>query len=304
RTRGAREPRNAVTREPLARPAYAPLTPGDPCMATPTTGAPMEKAITLEAPKTLVPRPCQLVIFGGAGDLAWRKLLPAVYNLNAEGVLPSHFAVVAFGLPADGATPNDPDEFIRKRSREGIDRFSRRALDESHWADFARALFFVQGELQRYARLRPAQGQAGSGRSAVRHSRQPGVLPRRAASSGPPVCRASEGRRHDSRSLGPDGLYARHRREADRPRPRQRPRSHPRGRRRVRGEPDVSHRSLPGQGDRAEPLGAPLRQQHLRAALERETHRPRADHRGRGGRTRAVRREVGRDALDARRLLR
>src|SRR5271166_5860886 len=104
-----------------------------------------EKGMAFEGPKSLVPQPCQLVIFGGTGDLAWRKLLPAVYNLNAEGVLPSHFAVVAFGLPAEGATQADPDEFIRKRAREGIDRFSRRALDESHFADFSRSLFFVQG---------------------------------------------------------------------------------------------------------------------------------------------------------------
>ena len=104
-----------------------------------------EKAMTLEGPKSLVPQACQLVIFGGTGDLAWRKLLPAVYNLHVEGVLPSHFAVVAFGIPADGPTQADPDEFMRKRAREGIDRFSRRDLDEAQFADFARALFFIQG---------------------------------------------------------------------------------------------------------------------------------------------------------------
>jgi glucose-6-phosphate 1-dehydrogenase len=71
--------------------------------------------------------------------------MPAVYNLNVEGVLPSHFAVTAFGVPAEGPTQADQDDFIRKRAREGIDKFSRRALDESHWADFARSLFFVQG---------------------------------------------------------------------------------------------------------------------------------------------------------------
>ena len=46
------------------------------------------------------PQPCVLVIFGGDGDLGWRKLLPAVYNLNVDAVLPSHFAVVCFGLPS------------------------------------------------------------------------------------------------------------------------------------------------------------------------------------------------------------
>jgi len=113
-----------------------------------TNAAPLadsEKVIVQDGPKSLVPQPCQLVIFGGTGDLAWRKLLPAVYNLNVEGVLPSHFAVVCFGLPAEGATQADPDEYIRKRAKEGIDRFSRRPLDESHFADFARSLFFVQG---------------------------------------------------------------------------------------------------------------------------------------------------------------
>ena len=48
--------------------------------------------------KAMLPAPCVMVIFGGAGDLSWRKLLPAIYNLNVDGVLPAHFAVVGFGL--------------------------------------------------------------------------------------------------------------------------------------------------------------------------------------------------------------
>lgn len=91
--------------------------------------------------QTLLPQPCVLVIFGAAGDLSWRKLLPAVYNLNADGVLPSNFAVVGFGLGAEG----DADEWIRSRARDGIERFSRQPLDEGHWADYSRTLFLVQG---------------------------------------------------------------------------------------------------------------------------------------------------------------
>jgi len=98
-----------------------------------------------ESPAALLPQPCQLVIFGGTGDLSWRKLLPAVYNLNVDGVLPSHFTVVAFGVPAEGTIDSDPDEYIRARARDGISRFSRQPLDEAHWASFARSLFFVQG---------------------------------------------------------------------------------------------------------------------------------------------------------------
>src|SRR5437667_4572287 len=44
----------------------------------------------------LIPQPCTLVIFGGAGDLSARKLLPAVYNLSLDGVLPANFAIVGF----------------------------------------------------------------------------------------------------------------------------------------------------------------------------------------------------------------
>src|SRR6188472_728981 len=81
-----------------------------------------------------VPQPCVLVIFGAAGDLSWRKLLPAVYNLNVDGVLPANFAVVGFGLGEEG----DPDEWIRARAKDGVAHFSRRSLDETHFADFAR----------------------------------------------------------------------------------------------------------------------------------------------------------------------
>src|SRR5438105_14934354 len=110
-------------------------------MATETPAATRENPLTLGAPTALLPQPSILVIFGAAGDLSWRKLLPALYNLNVDGVLPSNFAVVGFGIGAQG----DPDEWIRSRAREGTQRFSRRELDDGHWADFARALFYVEG---------------------------------------------------------------------------------------------------------------------------------------------------------------
>lgn len=40
---------------------------------------------------------CVIVIFGGTGHLTRRKLLPALYNLHHEGMLPGNFAVVAAG---------------------------------------------------------------------------------------------------------------------------------------------------------------------------------------------------------------
>src|SRR4051812_24578218 len=49
--------------------------------------------------------PCVLILFGATGDLARRKLLPALYRLQCEHMLPEHFAVVGFALP----DPKQPD---------------------------------------------------------------------------------------------------------------------------------------------------------------------------------------------------
>src|SRR5256714_13899528 len=92
-----------------------------------------ETPLTAGTSQALLPQPCVLVIFGAAGDLSWRKLLPALYNLNLDGVLPAHFAVVGFGIGSKGP----PDQWLRDRAKDGIEQFSRQPLHESHWADFA-----------------------------------------------------------------------------------------------------------------------------------------------------------------------
>ena len=49
-------------------------------------------------PLDLVPQPSTFVILGAAGDLARRKLLPALYNLALDGLLPVSFAVLGVAL--------------------------------------------------------------------------------------------------------------------------------------------------------------------------------------------------------------
>ena len=78
-----------------------------------------------------------LVIFGGAGDLAHRKLLPALYNLYVDGLLPEHSAVVGVGRR------DFSDDQYREFARDGVQQFSRRTLDEAHWSGFAKLLYFV-----------------------------------------------------------------------------------------------------------------------------------------------------------------
>ncbi|MCC7418094.1 MAG: glucose-6-phosphate dehydrogenase [Acidobacteria bacterium] len=86
--------------------------------------------------------PVTLVIFGGAGDLAHRKLLPALYNLRIDGLLPSSIAIVGVGRrPAS-------DQAYRDFARGGAARFSRRPVDDAAWQGFAESLFFVPGSLE------------------------------------------------------------------------------------------------------------------------------------------------------------
>jgi glucose-6-phosphate 1-dehydrogenase len=89
----------------------------------------------------LQPQPCTIVIFGGSGDLSRRKLLPALYNLFLDGVLPDNYAVVG-----TGRTPLSDDDF-RKVAREGVTKYSRQPLKDSVWPEFERRLFFVPGAL-------------------------------------------------------------------------------------------------------------------------------------------------------------
>src|SRR5437588_6602194 len=63
--------------------------------------------------------PTSLVIFGGTGDLAHRKLLPALYNLAHEGALPERFELVGIARREQGH-----DDF-KQLARESIERFSR-----------------------------------------------------------------------------------------------------------------------------------------------------------------------------------
>ena len=82
-----------------------------------------------------------IVIFGGGGDLTHRKLLPALYNLHVDGLLPPQFAIVGVGRKEMS------DEAYRAFAKDGVTQFSRRPLDEAAWQAFAALLFFVAAEI-------------------------------------------------------------------------------------------------------------------------------------------------------------
>jgi glucose-6-phosphate 1-dehydrogenase len=90
---------------------------------------------------SLTPLPPQLlVVFGASGDLARRKILPALYNLARDRLLPERFAVVGY------ARSNGDDARFRAQARQAVERFSRRRVDDASWQRFAEALFYVSGE--------------------------------------------------------------------------------------------------------------------------------------------------------------
>jgi glucose-6-phosphate 1-dehydrogenase len=95
------------------------------------------------------PPPQTLVVFGASGDLARRKLLPALYDLACEGLLPERYAIVGSG----GSRLDDAD--FRERARTGVEEFSRHRLDEGRWRAFAHSLSYVSAPLDEPDAFRP-----------------------------------------------------------------------------------------------------------------------------------------------------
>ncbi len=87
------------------------------------------------------PEPFAMVIFGASGDLTRRKLIPALYNLALERLLPVGFSVVGF------ARQEMTNHTFRARMREAVDEFSRRRpVDDAVWSSFAEGLSYVRGD--------------------------------------------------------------------------------------------------------------------------------------------------------------
>ena len=110
--------------------------PPDGVTASSPSGSIFER-LSVGLTQPIVTQPLTLVIFGGGGDLAHRKLLPALYNLYVDGLLPPRFAVVGVGRA------EQTDASYRDFARDGVAHFSRRPPDEAVWGTFAESLFHV-----------------------------------------------------------------------------------------------------------------------------------------------------------------
>ena len=84
-----------------------------------------------------------LFIFGGSGDLANRKLIPALYNLYLDNFLPEKFIIIGVGR-----TPFSSDEEYRNKLLEGLRQFSRRKDElNTRWPEFAAHLSYHELDL-------------------------------------------------------------------------------------------------------------------------------------------------------------
>jgi len=81
-----------------------------------------------------------IVIMGASGDLSQRKLIPAIYNLAAESLLPAQGQIVGFARTDMG------EQGFRDLARRSIQEYSRTGFDETVWAELAPRITYVQND--------------------------------------------------------------------------------------------------------------------------------------------------------------
>jgi glucose-6-phosphate 1-dehydrogenase len=81
--------------------------------------------MTVTQAKQKKPDPCSIVIFGVTGDLAHRLVIPALYNLAANDLLPDNFCIV--GIARQGTS----SEELTTSLTEGLHKYATRKIDEA-----------------------------------------------------------------------------------------------------------------------------------------------------------------------------
>ena len=123
--------------------------------------------------------PCVLVLFGVTGDLASKKLLPAIYDLANRGLLPPGFSLVGF------ARRDWEHEDFAQVTHDAVKAHARTPFREEVWQQLQEGMRFVPGRVRRRRRVRPAGRDRGRARRRARHRRQLRVLPVDAAQGVP-----------------------------------------------------------------------------------------------------------------------
>ena len=104
---------------------------------SPNWSNPLRDSRDLRLPR--IAGPCSLVIFGVTGDLAQKKLLPAVYDLANRGLLPPSFGLTGF------ARRDWTQERFIEFVKTAVQAHCRTPFKESTWLNLAAGIRFVQG---------------------------------------------------------------------------------------------------------------------------------------------------------------
>jgi glucose-6-phosphate 1-dehydrogenase len=89
-------------------------------------------------PKRSTP-PTLMVVFGASGDLSRRKLIPSLYSLAKQKLLPAGFTLLGY------ARTHYSDDDFRKLALESLREYASDGFDEAVWEEFARGLFYQAG---------------------------------------------------------------------------------------------------------------------------------------------------------------
>ncbi len=235
------------------------------------------------------PGPCAMVIFGAGGDLTKRLLFPALYNLARTRLIPDKFAIIGVDI-ADRTVEDWRNSLLdmlhgfvgNKTSEDQLEK-----IDQDPWRRLTANMSYVKGDLndprlydQLSEHLNSVAGHQGTGGNVLFYL---AVADRFFATIVDNIGRA--GLAHEDGKVWRRVVV-------------EKPFGHSldfgAGSERaiaqsIGREPDLPDRPFPGQGNGAKHHGVPVCQWPVRADLEPGPHRPRADHRRRGGRRRASR---------------
>lgn len=82
-----------------------------------------------------------VTIFGAGGDLSWRKIIPALFNLYLENLMPENFAILGLDIK------DIKDDDFRNHLLEGVNKFSRRGrADPEQWKKFSSAISYRKAD--------------------------------------------------------------------------------------------------------------------------------------------------------------
>jgi glucose-6-phosphate 1-dehydrogenase len=84
---------------------------------------------------------CSFILFGATGDLTKRKIMPGLYSIFSQGLLPKNFIIVAF------ARRDKDDAVYREELRENMKQFAPKLPSEGEvWDKFAQCVYYVRSD--------------------------------------------------------------------------------------------------------------------------------------------------------------